>query len=239
MSILLSKLAQCSLFTKVEPKNLEIISNLAKLRLYKKGTLILNYDQSHTTFLYAIKGWIKLFKESTDGKEVIVDILNNHSYCGEQFLFQKQENELYKAHSISDVEVFTMPIKSFYELVLSDNHLSATLLQNRLRKQHHLNMEVEHLSIQNAAQRIGCFILRLCALNGEEKITFRLPFDKGFLALRLRMCPETFSRAFNKFTQECDVTMTGNVIHINNVSSVTRYVCEHCTKVFPCQENIN
>lgn len=53
------------------------------------------------------------------------------------------------------------------------------------------------------------------------------------------MCPETFSRAFNKFSKACDVTMEGDVIHINDVRSVTSYVCEHCTKVFPCNEPIN
>jgi CRP-like cAMP-binding protein len=241
VSMALDFLEQCSFFSKISPKNLAIMSNLAKQHFYKKGTLILNYDQSSTTFLYLIKGWVKLFKESSDGKEVIVDILNNDHYCGEQFFFKKNEdeNELYKAQSISDVEVFTMSISSLYQLVLSDSHLSASLLQDILRKQQHLNMEVEHLSIQNSAQRIGCFLLRLYALQGEEKVTFRLPFDKGLLASRLSMGPETFSRAFNKFTKECDVSMDGNVIHINNVNSVTHYVCEHCTKVFPCKETIN
>lgn len=174
-----SFLSQCGLFTKAEPKNLETISTLAKQHFYKKGSLILNYEQSSTTFLYLIKGWIKLFRESSDGKEVIVDILSNHSYCGEQFFFQKQENELYKVQSISEVEVFTMPISMLYELVLSDTYLSATLFQNLLLKRNHLNMEIEHLSIQNSAQRIGCFILRLCNLQGSEKTTFRLPFTKA------------------------------------------------------------
>lgn len=237
--MLSSVLTQSGLFKKAEPKNQETVAALAKQHAYKKGTLILNYEQSNKTFLYVIRGWVKLFKESSDGKEIIVDILNDQSYCGEQFLFQKHDNELCKVQAISDVEVFTLSISSLYELVLSDSHLSATLLQNLLRKRQQLNMEIEHLSIQNAAQRIGCFILRLCALQKEAKITFHLPFDKGVLALRLGMCPETFSRAFNKFTQVCDVTMEGDIIHIDNVNSVTRYVCEHCTKVFPCQENIN
>lgn len=236
----LSFFSQCGFFSKISPKNLEIMSSLVKQHFYKKGTLILNYEQSSTTFLYLIKGWVKLFKESSDGKEVIVDILNNDHYCGEQFFFKKEhENDPYKAQSISDVEVFTMSISSLYQLISSDSHLSASLLQDILRKQQHLNMEVEHLSIQNSAQRIGCFILRLSALQDEEKITFRLPFDKGLLASRLSMCPETFSRAFNTLTKECEITMDGNVIHVNNVNSVARYVCEHCTKVFPCKESIN
>jgi len=237
--MLVSFLNQLSFFSQASLESLEIISRLAKKHSYKKGTLILDYNESATTFLYLITGWIKIFKESSNGKEVIIDILNDHHYCGEQFIFQKYENELYKVQSISDTEIFTISTPSLYQVILSDNLLSMSLLQTTLQKQQHLNMEVEHLSIQNAAQRIGCYILRLCSLQGEQTIAFRLPFDKALLASRLGMCPETFSRAFNKFIKECNVTMRGDIIHINSVDTVTRYVCEYCTKVFPCKETIN
>lgn len=229
-------LRDISLFANLSEVNLEEIAKFGKQFSCKKGCVVLSTQRAEETFLYVITGWIKLFSESIDGEEIVMDILTKRQYCGEHYLFRKRCDMHYMAESISDVDVFTIPIQLLERILRSSHQLSLNLLQNTLEKQERLNMEVEHLSIQNAAQRIGCFILRVCVVNKGHPTTFFLPYGKSILAARLGMRPETFSRAFIKLSRECDITFKDGFLQVDDIERITRYVCQHCSKVYPsCQ----
>ena len=227
---------EIALFSHASPKTLEEISCVSKRSFYKKGIIVLDSQQSRNTFLYVVKGWLKVFKESADGEEIIEDILANTHYCGESFLFDTEKTTpVYSVQSIADVEIITLPIENLKKLILEDPSLSLNFLQATLQKKQRLQMEIEHMSIQNAAQRIGCFILRLCDNPTEKKnIILRLPYDKLLLALRLGMQPETFSRALSKLSKECALHVENENVTISDLSTLTRYICQHCSRTFPC-----
>lgn len=223
------------LFSQASPESLELLSNSAERVSYKKSSIILAQHQSSAVFLYLINGWIKLYKESAEGAEIVVDILSQENYCGESFLFEEKTEEVYTAQSISDVDIITVPIQFLKQLMLEDHSLSLSFLQAALQKQQQLNMQLEHLSIQTAAQRIGCFILRSCDNPiSEESVTLQLPYDKLILASRLGMRPETFSRALGALSEQCDLRIDGENICIPKISNLSQYVCQHCSKIFPC-----
>ncbi len=96
-------------------------------------------------------------------------------------------------------------------------------------------LNVEHLSIQNAAQRIGCFILRLCPIDKTEDITINLPYDKALVAAKLGIRPETFSRALMKLRKSCNIEVNGDSIYIVNINTLNKYVCKQCSLIYPCQ----
>lgn len=224
-----------SLFSKAASESLEKLSQIAKRHFYKKGTLILNTKEAAHTFLYVMNGWIKVFRESAEGEEVIVDVLTNDHYCGEAFIFHPSLKDSYIAQAISDIEIFTIPMQALKQLVLSDQQISLNFLEASLKKQQELNMEIEHLSIQNAEQRIGCFFLRLCSLEEGKDVSFHLPYDKVLLASRLGMRAETFSRALAKLCERCHIEVKGDFIHIQNRDLLVKYICQHCSKTFPCE----
>ncbi|MCD6048528.1 MAG: hypothetical protein K0S08_2175 [Gammaproteobacteria bacterium] len=235
-------LQSISLFSNISPESFKKIAGIAKVHFYKKGTYILNDSQAQNTFLYVVNGWIKLFKESSDGEEIIIDILTNSHYCGEQFIFQTDVENIYTALAISDIKVLTLPLQTLKQLIQTDHILSLNFLQATLQKQHQLNMHVEHLSIQSALHRIGCFILRLCSLHLAEKestIAVKLPYDKFLLATRLGMRAETFSRALTKLCKQCDIKVKGDTVYVNDIKKLSAFVCEQCSKTFPCKDVIH
>ncbi len=223
------------LFSAATPDTLRTLSQLAKRHSYKKGCLILNNKQASHTFLYVINGFLKIFKESTNGEEVIVDILSKDHHCGEYFIFQPNQDEAYHAQAITDVEIFTLQISPLRKLITGDHQLTLQFLQYTLQKQQDLNMEVEHLTIQSAIQRIGCFILRISELSHGQNVKLHLPYDKVLLASRLGMRAETFSRALAKLCAQCDITIEGDILHIGDIHTLACNICLHCSKIFPCQ----
>lgn len=224
-----------TLFSPALETSFQQLAHMAHWQCYKKGAMILDHRQSEHTFLYIVRGWIKLFKESADGQEIIVNLLTHDQYCGEEFLSYPSKQETYQAQSISDLDVLTFPIRALRSLIASDPQLAFSFLQSTLQKQQELNERIEHLSIQNAIQRIGCYLLRSCDDPKNPKTSTKLPYHKVLLASFLGMKPETFSRALKEMSKQYGLHVQGDVIHIPDVKKLVGFVCQHCSKVFPCQ----
>lgn len=227
-------LQSISLFASLPPQVITEITRHAKSHYYKKGTLIFDSHEANQSFVYVLKGWIKLFRESTDGAEVIVDILNEQHFAGENFLFNG-EQETYSCEAISDVEIITIPTHILRQLVEENHQLTLNFFKYTLQKQQKLTIEMENLSIRNASQRLGCFLLRLCSLKKNKDIAIHLPYDKSLLASRLGMRAETFSRALSKICHDCGIQSDGDALHIPNASELIQYVCQYCSQTYPCK----
>lgn len=225
-----------SLFQQVSTNSLKKISSTAKKHKYKKGSTIFNGHSHELPFLIVTQGSVKIFKESAEGEEIIVDILASWQYYGEQFVFNISDNEIYTGIALSDLSLITLPLSLLKQLVIGDHQLAINFLKTSFEKKEQLEMEVEHLAIQNAAQRLGCLLLRTCKLATGKGITFPLPYDKSLLATRLGMRAETLSRALSKLNRNCALSITGQEIGIPDIEELSRYVCQHCSKLFPCKD---
>ncbi|QIV94425.1 Crp/Fnr family transcriptional regulator [Allofrancisella frigidaquae] len=237
MVMQISFLKTIELFSQASNTTLEKLSEISTSFFYRKNTLVMDYDQSLQTFLYVTNGWLKLFRVSVDGEEIIIDILSQDHYYGESLITTSSREEAYMAHAISDLKGFTLPLDKLKLLLTLDSNLSFSFLQKMSQKQLLLNAHIEHLSIQNAMQRVGCFLLRLnnnVNTNYQKSSTIHLPYPKNILALKLGMRPETFSRAISKLYTRCNVQIKGEYVNIPQPKKLISYVCQHCSKTFPC-----
>lgn len=226
------------LFKGLQAQTQLALSQASKLNYYKKGILFYMAQTTERPYLfYIVRGWVKLFTVSLEGAEIICDILTDTHYFNEAMLF-RDGVELLSAQAISDIQIITTPIALLKQMIMQDAQLAVNLLREILQKQWELIHTVEHLSIQNAAQRIGCFLLRLCPLEKTQAITLHLPYDKALVAARLGMCPETFSRALTKLRRLCRIEVKGESIYIPEVNFLSQYVCSQCSLRYPCQATL-
>ena len=100
----------------------------------------------------------------------------------------------------------------------------------------HQDRELEHLVIQNAPQRIGCFLLRLTNQNETGPIKILLPYDKSLVAARLGMQPETFSRALMKLKDATGMEINGATILLSDIKQLIQFSCSACSSEFPCKD---
>jgi CRP-like cAMP-binding protein len=78
--------------------------------------------------------------------------------------------------------------------------------------------------MQNAPQRIGCFLLRLCPPDKINDIVFHLPYDKTLIAQTLGMKGATFSRALNILRLKTDIRIRGTKVEIDSVERLVKFV---------------
>lgn len=232
----LQTIQELNIFNGISARTLNDLASFAKIQHYKKKDIILNDKDVKNIFVYILKGWVKLFKDSANGDEIIVDILGDGHHCGEQFIFTIHNQETYQVECISsDLEILILPMTVLKRQLSEDHQLALNFLKDTIEKQYELTLELEHLSIQTALQRMGCFILRLCEQSSENTAHLRLPYDKSLLATRLGMRAETFSRSLAKLSKACNIGVEGEILHINDIKKLADYVCQHCSQTFPCQ----
>ena len=93
-----------------------------------------------------------------------------------------------------------------------------------------LELQLEHNFTMNAAQRVGCFILRLArSQQTEKKIT--LPYEKNLIACYLGIKRETFSRALNDL-RLIGINVQGNILSIANIQDLINFTCVSCSLTY-------
>ena len=71
------------IFSELDAERLKQISLLGSRKFYKKDSTVLHENETGSALFVIISGKVKVSRESDDGKEVILTILNESDFFGE------------------------------------------------------------------------------------------------------------------------------------------------------------
>ncbi len=211
----------------------EITKNL-RVKKIPKGQNIYNESQKAENFYIVKHGLIKLFKQTIDGEESVIDLLSVGKIFGEYTVFN---NNTYSnsACVLEDSEIIIIRNEVLKHQIELNPKISFLLLEFLSTYRLKLELEKEHVYLQNAPQRIGCFILGLYKKDCKDNTIIRLPYDKYLISSKLGMKPETFSRALKILTDNHGIKVNGSELEIKNIEELTRFSCSSCSSTFPCK----
>lgn len=202
---------------------------------YKKGKILFVHEDHAKRFFLVKKGWVKLFRETLDGEQAVVDMVTAGQTFGEAALFQGNIYT-YSAEAIESSDIIAIPLSLLQSEIDNNPKFVKTLLFYNASIRRLKDKEIEHRSLQNASQRIGCFMLRLVNQEKLGKTNIHLPYDKMFVAAKLGMKPETFSRALKRLKEDTKIRVKGATIEIDNLQQLSEYACRACSFEFPCED---
>lgn len=209
-------------------------SEFSPLKLPKGKILFLHGDDANRFYLIR-SGWVKLFRETLDGTQAVVDIISKDHIFGDTSIFEDGRYP-YSAEMVEAGEILSYPITPLKSEIERNPAFAYDMLSAMARYRKQQDREIEHRSIQNAAQRIGCFLLRLTKQDETGQINIQLPYDKMLVASRLGMQPETFSRALKKLKDETGIEIKGSTINVGSLDQLSSYSCAACSSEFPCKD---
>lgn len=216
-------LRKAPLFAQLSDHDIVSFQEAAHLRSYKKGkTLYIEGDTAQ--FFYIIcSGWVKLYHTLSDGDEVVVDMLTSEHMVGESAIF---EHELHtsSAQVVEDIEVLLIPSRLLKEQISKNPNLALSMITSMFRHHRRHYDAIALNAMQNAPQRIGCFLLKLCPIDKRGDITFDLPYDKTLIASNLGMQGATFSRALNILRLKTGIQISNNSITIASIDKLMKFV---------------
>jgi CRP-like cAMP-binding protein len=209
-----------------------ISSSVRKKRFERDDRVVSHGDEAAYLWL-VYRGWVKLTRQTPDGKETIIGLCTEGDVFGEAALFA-YANYPYNVDVVgAEAELATIPAKMIRELVAKDTSLSAHIMSMLNERTSQAQLKLEHMSTMSAAQRLGCFLLRLCHTQVDEAKTLQIPVDKNILAAYLGMKPETLSRSQQQL-KPLGINVNGHTITIGHISRLRQFVCASCSESGSC-----
>jgi CRP-like cAMP-binding protein len=213
-----------------------LLSKLAEhsyLKHYEKGQLLFLHGDVTKYFYIISSGWLKLFRDTLDGQEAFLGLATTGDLIGE-IDFNKKLH-LFSAKAVNETELLLLPQDILKESIEDNGALALKVIKALNSTISLLELQLEHASTMNAAQRIGCFILRLFD-SQQEKIKITLPYDKTLIASYLGMKRETFSRGLHDL-KLVGVTVDGHILSVDNIQELINFSCVSCSLIYDsCKE---
>lgn len=188
-------------------------------------------DPAHC-FFFIVNGWVKLYRISREGEETVINVFAPGETFAEAAVFGPMQRYPVNAQAVEDTIVLEIPRTLFVDKIREDSDFALSILGSISARQRYLIQQIEQLTVKEAPQRLGAFLLRLCPPGQDENIEISLPYDKSLIARRLNIQPETFSRALKKL-EPCGVIIKGKNILIRDTMQLMAF-CDIEDRHGPC-----
>ncbi|UCH80184.1 MAG: Crp/Fnr family transcriptional regulator [Nitrospiraceae bacterium] len=200
------------IFHNLSEHALKMLERILIRKTFAKSENIFSEGDESAGFYILIKGRVKVFKLSMEGKEQILHIMEAKELLGAVSAFAGNP---YPAHAdaIEKTEAFFFPRNEFVSLVKREPSVVMNIMANlSMRLQHFTNM-IENLSLKEVPGRLGAYLLYLCKRTGCGD-TVEMDISKGQLASFLGTSPETLSRIFKKMSEKNILEIKGRSVRI-------------------------
>lgn len=181
-------LKQHDLFAKLDQSALSELSQKAIHRMLDAKMILFNEGFEGSYFYILLKGSMRVYKTSYDGKESTIKIIHPGEIFAEAVLFGKTH---YPANAIATEtsEVLAINRDSFWRML---DHVEArnAFLGAVFDKLRYLTEEIHYLSSHDVEDRFFRFLIN----NYGKKYTYDISLPKKDIASAIGTIPETFSR---------------------------------------------
>lgn len=218
MSSLSDFLNNVPIFTELDPLTLEKIANAGKIKEYIKDSIILREDDSGSALFVIIKGKVKITRNSSDGREVILTILDASDFFGEMAILDGLTRSA-TVVAIEDSELFIIQRNDFVNLLKIYPEISISLLQELTSRLRAADMKIKSLSLKDAEGKVASVILQIADDMGKIKHGVveieKLPLQQD-LANMAGTSRETISRTIHSFAKKGLIELEGSKLRILN-----------------------
>ncbi|MGB3864323.1 MAG: Crp/Fnr family transcriptional regulator [Xanthobacteraceae bacterium] len=191
------------------------------VRNYARGELLFQQGDPATCCYLVLDGWVKLYRQTADGDEVVVSLFTAGESFAEAMMFRGSRYPA-TAEAVTSVRLLHIDGQLLRDAILRDPQLSFDMLAASSLHLRRLVEQVEQLKAQSAPKRIASFLMSLTvARRGPARI--ELPYEKLLIANRLGMKPESFSRALRQL-RGVGVFVEREFVRIDDVGRLSGFV---------------
>lgn len=187
----------------------------------QKGQLLFQRGDRADAFFIVVEGWIKLFRQNTDGDETVVHVVKAGESFAEAAMFTGGVYPV-SAEAATPARVESIAAHAMRQAIREDPDVAFAMFGAMSRHLHHLVDQIEQLKRANGPQRVAEFLIELCPPDQAEAL-LNLPFEKVLIAARLGMTPESLSRALAKL-KPLGVTSNGPEVTVRDCRALREFV---------------
>lgn len=210
-------ICSCEIFAEICRENLRhILIDSAVQEFPRNCTLFMQGDTAQR-FYVVLDGWVKVFRETQDGREIVMHVFGPGESFAEAAIFEAGGYPAC-ASACVDTRALGIPAGTFKTRLLENRSLFEHFIVAMNRKLRILTQQLEQLSARSATERLAGFLCGLSPVDSESSV-LRLPLEKAVIAAMLGMQPETFSRSMLKLRAH-GVEIDGDTVSIVDIGSL-------------------
>ncbi len=211
----------------------EVVGTLRK-KSFKNSDRVISHGGGADSLWLVLSGWVKLTRQTPDGKETVVGLCTQGDMFGEAALFSGA-NYPYTAEIVgANAELAAIPASTLRAVIAKDASISNIIMAMMSERGSQAQLKLEQLTTMSAAQRLGCFLLRLCHTQADGAKTIEIPVEKHILAAYLGMKPETLSRSQQQL-KPLGIDVAGADITVRDIGNLRNFVCGSCSESGSCE----
>lgn len=172
------------------------------------------------SFYLVLSGRVKLFRVSPEGKEKVVDIVEQGDTFAEALMFTDHPHYPINATALARSKVLAINSKNFKEMLHSSVDSCFQVMGNMSARLRSLIHEIDTLSLDSGTSRIAAYLVHLGEKHGNQ---FRLEIAKSVIASRLSVKPETFSRILRSLHEQNVLTINGREVTIHDLGALKTF----------------
>ncbi len=189
-------------------------------RLSRGETLFVQSDRAESIFV-VLEGLIKLGRITSSGDDIVVAIYPQGESFGEAAAMKGGTYPV-TVEAVEETVLFQVTAKAIAEQIRNHPEMAMAMLASTFRHNHELVLEIETIKGHNGAQRLATFLVALAPVE-EGASTFALPYDKGLIAARLGMKPESLSRSISNL-RVAGVTVRGGHVSVADLDRLKDFI---------------
>ncbi len=137
-----------------------LIDQYMQRKKIAKHTQFLWEGDSSEEVYYVIRGNVKVFHRSVEGREQVLSIIKAHGFINTVTALEPDGVNRANASALTDLELAFMTRSNYLKTLHDSPEFSNLILQDFAQKLHQMAGLVEELSLHNTRQRLINFLLR-------------------------------------------------------------------------------
>ncbi len=197
-------LATVPLFRGSGPETTRAVAAQLRPRHIPEGAFLFLAGQPATTFHLLAEGRVKVVRETEDGREVILRLIDPGEIFGGAGVW---DEPVYPASAVAAEEsvVLQMPARDFVALLSAHPDLARAIIRELARRLREAEARIRDLQTERVEQRIARVLLRLAAKTGRRTpkgIALGMPLSRQDLAELAGTTLSTASRTLAAWTHQ-------------------------------------
>ncbi|WP_028950173.1 Crp/Fnr family transcriptional regulator [Sulfurihydrogenibium subterraneum] len=201
----LSILKEIPLFSGLKEEELKNIEKFFIYKEYKKGEYIFYEGDKEPGIHFVVDGIIKLIKETSDGKTVILRLATKGESFGWLVMKDSTPASTYSAQTLIDSKVLYISNQDFLKLLLMYPALAVRITCDSTKKTLEAYDRLKSLAVEKVEGRIATLILELVEKIGKKEgdnVVINAPITRQDIAEMAGTTVETAIRVISRWKKE-------------------------------------
>lgn len=196
-------------FSALSDEELRIISRIANIQKYPKNYVVLEEGEIRGALYVILSGRAKISLYDDNGREYIVDVIDEGGFFGELSLFDELTGFV-NVITLEPSELLIVKRQDFTKLLMENSAFTLSVLKTLTKKLRVANEKLKILAFSNVEDRIMQFLAELAEKRGV-KVKDRVIIEKGptqvEIANSIGCSRETVSRMIKSLVQKGKISV--------------------------------